>query len=184
MLQTVCEKLHIESVLDVGPGNSPDIPKMLSQCPVKGGGWMEEENLSRLLSNCIAGVVEYNPNVWEKSGVMAAYEAHRLVPMLVELEPQTIFSRSSLPYVLAENIANGHEFSSTFDDSELQKIADAAFHYLSPISVSRAMFESDCCKPRLTCTSWIGHSPSCKMRTWGVTAHLACWDKLIVYSSG
>lgn len=128
-LEDICRKLRIEKVFDVGSGKSEHIPKTLANAQVRSTGWMDEQQLSDLMANSIAGVVGYWPDVWEKSGVMASYEAHTLVPILVELEPRNIPTPSYLPYILAENILRLSVGSASIPDAEVQKIADAAHEY-------------------------------------------------------
>ena len=133
-IETVCRRLRIEKVVDVGSGQSPHIPHTLNGIEITSMGWMDEHALSNLMADSIAGIVYYWPDVWEKSGVIAAYQAHALVPILVELEPRRIPEPPFLPYVLAERISNLsdprllHEGGS-ISDASLQEIADAAHDY-------------------------------------------------------
>jgi len=128
-LEDVCRKLRIEKVVDVGSGKSEHIPKALANAQVRSTGWMDEQQLSDLMANSVAGVVGYWPDVWEKSGVMASYQAHALVPILVELEPRNIPAPSYLPYILVENILRLSPGNTIISDGEIQKIADAAHEY-------------------------------------------------------
>lgn len=128
-LENVCRKLGIETVVDVGSGQSPHIPKMLAGAPVRSMGWMGERQLSELMADSIAGVVSYWPDVWEKSGIIAAYQAHALVPILVELLPRRIPAPPYLPYVLAERIAGLPDEGGTVSNASLQQIADASHSY-------------------------------------------------------
>jgi len=128
-LETVCKKLGIETVVDVGSGQSPHIPNMLAGATVRSAGWMDERQLSDLMADSIAGIVGYWPDVWEKSGVIAAYQAHALVPILVESSPRSIPAPPYLPYVLAEDIAGLLDKDGTVSNASLQQIADASHRY-------------------------------------------------------
>ena len=128
-LEDVCRKLRIEKVIDVGSGKSEHIPKIVAHAQVRSTGWMDENQLSSLMADSIAGVVGYWPDVWEKSGVMASYQAHALVPILVELEPRLLPAPAYVPYILAENILNISADRGSIPDSDIQKIADAAHEY-------------------------------------------------------
>jgi len=139
-LEDVCRKLRIEKVIDVGSGKSQQIPKSLGNAQVRSTGWMDEQQLSELMTNSIAGVVGYWPDVWEKSGVLASYQAHALVPVLIELEPRLLPAPPYVPYVLAEDLLRLSVGSAIIPDSEIQKIADAAHeYYLRNQSVNRCV---------------------------------------------
>lgn len=128
-LEDVCRKLRIEKVVDVGSGKSEHIPEKLGNAQLRSTGWMDEHQLSELMANSIAGVVGYWPDVWEKSGVLASYQAHSVLPILVELEPRLLPAPPYVPYVLAESLLHLSVGSAIIPDSEIQKIADAAHEY-------------------------------------------------------
>jgi hypothetical protein len=128
-LEDVCRTLRIEKVVDVGSGLSPHIPKTLGGAEVRSTGWMDEDQLSTLMADSVAGVVGYWPDVWEKSGVVAAYQAHAMVPILVELESRNIPAPPYLPYVLAENISGLATRDGSASDAAMQQIADEAHAY-------------------------------------------------------
>jgi len=128
-LERVCKQLGIETIVDVGSGQSPHIPTTLAGITVRRAGWMDERQLSDLMADSIAGIVGYWPDVWEKSGVIAAYQAHALVPILVESAPRHIPAPPYLPYVLAEDIARLLDKDGTVSNASLQQIADASHSY-------------------------------------------------------
>jgi hypothetical protein len=128
-IENICRKLRIDKVVDVGSGESPLIPRSLAGVEVRSTGFMDEQQLSALMSDSIAGVVGYWPDVWEKSGVMASYQAHALLPILVELEPRRIPAPPYLPYVLAEEIYSLADRDGTISDSGIQQLATAAHEY-------------------------------------------------------
>jgi hypothetical protein len=79
-LQKACERLGITEVHDVG-GSFYGIPERVGSVPVKKHGVMESCELSALLSGSMAGFVDYFPGYFGKSGVFAAYCAHRMIPV-------------------------------------------------------------------------------------------------------
>jgi hypothetical protein len=137
-LENVCRRLRIERVVDAGSGESSQIPHMLAGVEVRSTGEMDEQALSDLMADSIAGIVSYSPDVWEKSGVIAAYQAHALVPILVELKPRRIPAPSYLPYILAKDIPHLSGENGWVSDASIQQIAGAAHeHYMRSQSVSR-----------------------------------------------
>ena len=137
-LEAICRKLRIESVVDVGSGQSPHIPATLAGIPVQSRGWMDENALSLLMADSVAGIIGYWPDVWEKSGVLAAYQAHALVPILVKLEPRHIPAPSYLPYILPDEVLRLSDKENSVPDAVLQKIADDSHaYYMQYQSVNR-----------------------------------------------
>jgi len=128
-LENICRKLRIQNVVDVGSGRSRHIPDSLAGAKVRSAGWMEENQLSELMADSVAGVVGYWPDVWEKSGVIAAYQAHALFPILVELEPRNIPAPTYLPYVLPDAVSALATANGMVPDATMQQIADAAHDY-------------------------------------------------------
>jgi hypothetical protein len=120
-------KLGIESVVDVGSGKSPQIPTQLGGAQVRSAGWMEDRQLSDLMADSMAGIIVYWPDRWEKSGVIAAYQAHAVVPILVELEAGRSKSQPFVPYLLPREIAKlAATAGNRVPDAKIQQIADAA----------------------------------------------------------
>jgi len=137
-LESICRKLRIEAVVDVGSGQSEHIPPSLAGISVQTTGWMDENALSQLMSDSIAGIIGYWPDVWEKSGVLAAYQAHALVPILVELEPRHIAAPAYLPYVLPDEVSHLPDENGDIADAVIQTIADASHaYYMQYQSVNR-----------------------------------------------
>ncbi len=135
-LEEVCRKLRIESITDVGSGTSEFIPLDIEGAAVTRAGFMEEQALSDLMADSIAGIIGYWPDVWSKSGVIAAYMAHGLVPIMVEVEKRMIPKPDFLPYISQEGVAQ--LASGVASDERIQAIADAAHGwYLRSQSVVR-----------------------------------------------
>jgi hypothetical protein len=80
-LQRACEELGITEVLDVG-GTFEGIPERVGRVPVRKHGVLGAAELSLLLAGAMAGFVDYPPRYLGKSGVFAAYCAHRLIPVV------------------------------------------------------------------------------------------------------
>lgn len=128
-LESICRMLRIESVIDVGSGESPYIPKTVLQTAVKRAGFMADDQLSDLLQDSVAGVICYWPDVWEKSGVMAAYEAHGVVPILVPMEKRRLPRPQYVPFVEAEELAQLAGGDDGVSNSDMQGIANGAHAY-------------------------------------------------------
>jgi hypothetical protein len=126
---SLCRSLDVQSLVDVGSGDISQIPKRLGEVKVKSMGRMEDGPLSRLLANSVAGVIGYWPDVWEKSGVIAAYEAHAMIPVLISLEERRMPAPSFVPYVLPEDLELLSSQHSETLQVKLQSIADAALDY-------------------------------------------------------
>lgn len=80
-LQLACEQLGIAEVHDVG-ASFDAIPERVGDLRVRRHGLVSVSDLSLLLSDAAAGFVTYSRESLAKSGVFAAYCAHRLVPVL------------------------------------------------------------------------------------------------------
>jgi hypothetical protein len=83
-LQRACEQLGITEVHDVG-ASFDGIPERVGGVPVQKHGVMGASDLSLLLSGSMAGFLDYFPGYLAKSGVFAAYCAHRLIPVTPDL---------------------------------------------------------------------------------------------------
>ncbi|WP_263358404.1 hypothetical protein [Acidicapsa ligni] len=137
LLEDVCKLLRIQTVVDVGSGQSPSIPSTVAGAEVKRGGWMDEQQVSVLMSDSIAGLVCYAPDIWEKSGVIAAYQAHALVPILVPLQKRLTPEPAYLPYVSCEALSRLATADGVVPEEQLQTIAtDAHRCYVANQSVN------------------------------------------------
>ncbi len=128
-LETMCRTLAIESVIDVGSGQSPNLPTRMGAAPVRSAGFLDERQLSELMADSVAGVLGYWSDVWEKSGVMASYLAHGLLPLLVELEPRSMPKQPVVPYLLPEELPAAVCEQGTLSPEKLQAAATAAHDY-------------------------------------------------------
>jgi hypothetical protein len=137
-LKTVCKLLGVHTVIDVGSGSSSLIPSQLNQAVVRSVGWMDDQQLSALLSDSIAGVIGYWPDVWEKSGVMAAYQAHAMIPVLIPLESRRAQAPSFVPYVVVEDLVRAVTKDGSISIEQMQSISNASHdYYLQNQSVYR-----------------------------------------------
>jgi hypothetical protein len=123
----ICKSLGINVIADVG-SHGASIPEHLAQVSVQSFGRLDDDRLSSMLANSVAGVIGYWPDVWEKSGVMAAYQAHAMIPILIPLEKRRTPAPAFIPYLLAEDI-NGLDPKDALSNTKLQPFADAAHRY-------------------------------------------------------
>lgn len=128
-LAAICRMLALQTIVDVGTRGGLKIPNQVNQIPVKCTGWVDDEQLSDLLASSTAGVIAYWPDVWEKSSVMAAYQAHAMVPVLVPLERRRTPTPAFVPYVVAEDLFRVSSNSGCVSNAIMQSIADAGHCY-------------------------------------------------------
>ncbi|WGV29219.1 glycosyltransferase family 1 protein [Halotia branconii] len=79
-LQRTCLELEIETILDIGTPLNFEI-KPVNNIPVICLGVKSAEEVSNLLANSVTGFLNYPIEFLAKSGVFAAYCAHRLLPI-------------------------------------------------------------------------------------------------------
>ena len=81
-LDYVCQHLDIQEIIDLGTptGNAP---KSIGNVPVVELGQQSAEKISDIMSDAIAGFLNYNPDFLGKSTIFAAYCAHGLLPINV-----------------------------------------------------------------------------------------------------
>jgi len=80
-LNRICRRLGIEEILDVGQPLDFDFAGLLDH-PVVICGELSGSEVSRLLLDAVAGVIDYPAAALGKSGIFAAYCAHRVIPFL------------------------------------------------------------------------------------------------------
>jgi hypothetical protein len=90
---------------------------------------MDDQQLSILLSESIAGAIGYWPDVWEKSGVIAAYQAHGMIPVLIPLESRRTQIPSFVPYVVVEDLLKVATKDGSIPIEQMQSISDASHDY-------------------------------------------------------
>jgi hypothetical protein len=79
-LKAACEQMRISQVHDVGPP-CHCIPEWIGRARVIQHGRIEGRELNSLLSQSLAGFLDYSPAYMGKSGVFAAYCAHAMLPV-------------------------------------------------------------------------------------------------------
>jgi hypothetical protein len=128
--------LKVGRILDVGSGYHARIPAKLGGIPVQSLGKLSDQDLSELLANSIAGAIGYWPDVWEKSGVIAAYEAHRMIPILIPLEKKKRQHNEYVPFVTPGELESSLSGDTSTLADRMQNLADLAHqYYLSNQSV-------------------------------------------------
>ena len=124
-LQRACERLGISEVHDVGE-SFDGIPERVGSVPVSRHGALGARDLSLLLADCVAGFVAYPRAFLAKSGVFAAYCAHRLMPVLppVDRRPDADGIVGGVHYLSVDGKWGGEATA-----ENAQAIADAAWKW-------------------------------------------------------
>ncbi|MEA5448113.1 hypothetical protein VB780_05995 [Leptolyngbya sp. CCNP1308] len=79
-IQKICRHLNIQQIFDIGPALD-SLPAEISNVPITAAGCLSSEEISAILSDSIAGFFNYHPAFLGKSGIFAAYCAHRVIPI-------------------------------------------------------------------------------------------------------
>ena len=122
-LQQACERFGIAEIHDVG-AVFDGIPDRVGEIPVTRHGFMGASELSSLLSNSVAGFVDYGRGYLGKSSVFGAYCAHGVIPVTPGDEESE-----------ADGIGCGVHYYSvegsqeSADLAKMQSIADAAWNW-------------------------------------------------------
>jgi hypothetical protein len=80
VLDQVCQILDIQEILDIGTPTG-QTPQAIGDVPILELGQLPPEKISDIMSNAIAGFLNYNPDYLGKSTIFAAYCAHGLLPI-------------------------------------------------------------------------------------------------------
>jgi hypothetical protein len=79
-LENICESFQLEELRDIGP--RLNLPYERIGCArLREMGGLRAEEVSRALSSAVAGIFDYSPGHWAKSGIFAAYCAHGVIPI-------------------------------------------------------------------------------------------------------
>lgn len=144
-LQSAIRNLGLDSILDVGSGNSSLIPDHLGTTPVERAGYLSETRLSELLSDSVGGALQYGSEVWEKSGVLATYQSHGMVPILAPRVKDSFRPFPEMPFVLLKDLSHARH---RMDEKDLQLLADRSYrYYMKEVSVDRAVEQIASCMP-------------------------------------
>jgi hypothetical protein len=130
-LQRICQHLGITEILDVGRAVEFDFKNELS-VPVKVLGELPGAEVSRLLLDAVAGVIDYPTSMLGKSTIFAAYCSHRMIPLVAPYGDSTA----------ADGLQIGHQYWLSDVASEQltfaagQAIADKAFAWYQTHNLS------------------------------------------------
>jgi hypothetical protein len=80
-LNRLCRELGVEQISDIGKSLDVDISNLI-ELPVVAFGELPGPDVSKLLLDSIAGVIDYPAQMLGKSTIFAAYCSHRVVPIV------------------------------------------------------------------------------------------------------
>jgi hypothetical protein len=130
-LNRICRRLGINEVFDIGRAVEFDISQLID-ARVKICGETAASEISNILSDSIAGVIDYPAGMLGKSTIFAAYASHRVIPIVAD-------SASTKP---ADGLEPSiHYWLSDIDSESLciasgQQIADNAYGWYQAHSLS------------------------------------------------
>lgn len=130
-LHKICQGLNIQQIFDIGP-MLDSIPTHIGNVPITVTGSLPREEVSAILSVAIAGFFNYPPAFLGKSGIFAAYCAHRLLPVSAQITSQIedgLHPRQH--YILPDQY-----FMGVKREISLQAIADSAYAWYQTHSLS------------------------------------------------
>lgn len=126
-LHQICHYLNIQQIFDIGP-NLDSIPTCIGNVPITVTGTLPRYEVSAILSGAFAGFFNYPPAFLGKSGIFAAYCAHRLLPVSAQITDHIEDGlHPGKHYLLPEQYSTGI-VSETF----LQEITDNAYKWYRP----------------------------------------------------
>ncbi len=124
ILAPLLTNLSVQRVVEIGQ------PLNFTPPQIPGVAWFQKgelsaEEVSRELTRCRFGLLLYDPGRLEKSGMFAAFSAHRLVPVLI----------SDRPTSPGELIPNSHYLNGSDSTSimkyDFQEVADRSWNWYS-----------------------------------------------------
>jgi hypothetical protein len=119
----VLKKTGVKEIVDIGP--AMEVLERIAGCPVRVLGPLPAEEVSGALSEARIGLIDYPGHVFTKSGIAAAYFAHRLA--VVNTSPVGGFPadlKDGEQFLRLETFARG--------DGAAQAIADAGQAWYRP----------------------------------------------------
>jgi hypothetical protein len=84
VLTEICQVFSIETIIDIGPMDRVELPKM--NIPIISLGECSAERVSEVLLNSWIGFLNYVNDPLTKSGVFASYCTHGLIPIVHQVE--------------------------------------------------------------------------------------------------
>jgi hypothetical protein len=79
-LKRICQALGIQEILDIGPPTGLKLDNLID-LPIVELGFQSSSEVSNLLLEATAGLINYDPNRLAKSTIFAAYCAHGVLPI-------------------------------------------------------------------------------------------------------
>jgi hypothetical protein len=130
-IEGLCRSLEIDRIYDIGlPIDS--VPSQINGIPVVEIGAAQADKVSEILLDSIAGFLGYHlPQYLAKSTILAAYSAHRLIPVLTSAAPATIDGLEAGKHYWA---ANGELGNLSLDKG--RAIADNAYAWYQTHNLS------------------------------------------------
>jgi hypothetical protein len=144
-LNRICRALEIEEIVDIGRGVEFEFAKALD-VPVVVCGELPSAEVSELLLDSIAGVIDYPASLLGKSGIFAAYCSHRMIPIVAD----------RYGFALAEGLEETRHYWRVNEDQGAlglaagQVVADEAFEWYQA---------HDLRKHAEILAKWLGGSP-------------------------
>lgn len=124
ILAHCCDVLDIQEILDIGVNDS-NIPVAIGKVPIVKIGEQPASQISDLLRNSLVGFSNYNPYFLAKSGIFAAYCAHRILPINATGTDSLVDGLLPGNHYWTPSIAKDE----VVDQLNLQSIADAAYDW-------------------------------------------------------
>ena len=135
-LELLCHLLQLRGIVDAGSGEGAAIPRRIGSIPVERIGFLGERKASELMATSVAGVVRYGPSMWEKSGVLAAYRAHGMLPVVQSSERKQLHNIAGIPILVMEDLL---QRDAKMSHREMQLFADHSHAcYLQDTSLRKA----------------------------------------------
>lgn len=120
-LLSICLKFNISDIIDIGP-SSELVDPMLENVKFKKMGILPAEEISKILSESMFGVVNYPTEYIFKSGIFASYCAHGMLPIVLDQESLATNADANFIYLLIKNRNDVISLSS----NQMQQIATNA----------------------------------------------------------
>jgi hypothetical protein len=130
-LHQICHYLGIQKIFDIGP-KFDSVPTHIGNVPIIVTGSLPSARVSAILSGAIAGFFDYNTAFLGKSGIFAAYCAHRMLPVSAQMTSHV--EDDLYPgqhYMLPEQYSTAVK-----DETWLQATADTAHAWYQTHSLS------------------------------------------------
>lgn len=129
-LNRICGALGIDEIVDIGRSVDFDISSVVD-VPVVTCGELPGSEVSEVLLDSVAGVLDYSAAFLGKSTIFAAYCAHRLIPIIANYDD----------FTPEDGLEEGRHYWRTFESQRLnldvgQVIADSAFAWYQTHNLS------------------------------------------------